>query len=105
LPEPSQLESLITYIAKSLVDRPEKVELKLSNAEGGLTYELEVAPEDVGKVIGRDGRTVNAMRTLLSAAAQRKGEKARLEIIDDRRGAMPAGSPSGPPDGSQAGDQ
>ncbi len=90
-----QLESLITYIAKSLVDQPDKVGLKLSSSEGGLTYELEVAPEDVGKVIGRDGRTVNAMRTLLAAAAQRKGEKARLEILDDRKGAAQPPPPNG----------
>ena len=47
--------------------------------EGGTLFELKVAPEDVGKVIGRDGRTVNAIRTLLSVAAQRRGVKARLE--------------------------
>lgn len=105
MPEPSQLESLITYIAKSLVDRPEKVELKLSNSDGGLTYELEVAPEDVGKVIGRDGRTVNAMRTLLSAAAQRRGEKARLEIIDDRKTVGQTPPSNGPPAGPQPGEQ
>lgn len=99
--EPSQLESLIAYIAKSLVDRPEKVELKLSSAEGGLTYELEVAPEDVGKVIGRDGRTVNAMRTLLAAAAQRKGEKARLEILDDRKANASAPTPNVPSGGPE----
>ncbi len=85
------MEGLLTYIAKALVDQPDQVELRAFDADGGKTYELKVAPEDVGKVIGRDGRTVNAMRTLLAAAAQKKGAKARLEILDDRR------NPNAPP--------
>lgn len=92
------MESLITYIAQQLVDRPDQVELKVTEAEGGKTFELKVAPEDVGKVIGRDGRTINALRTLVAVTAQRKGLKARLEILDDRRqaqGAPPA--PAAPP--------
>ncbi len=92
--ESAQLESLIAYLAKSLVDRPDQVNLRLASADGGFTFELQVAPEDVGKVIGRDGRTVNAMRTLLAAAAQKIGHKARLEILDDRRTAA-AGTPTG----------
>jgi len=94
------VESLITYIAQQLVDRPDQVELKVSEADGGKTYELKVAPEDVGKVIGRDGRTINALRTLLAVTAQRKGVKARLEILDDRRqaqAAAPAQAPAAPP--------
>lgn len=78
------------YIVRALVDRPESVELHTSDAvEGGVLYELKVAPDDVGKVIGRDGRTVNALRTVLGVAAQKKGEKVRLEVLDDRRNAVP----------------
>jgi uncharacterized protein len=92
------VESLITYIAQQLVDRPDQVELKVTEAEGGKTFELKVAPEDVGKVIGRDGRTINALRTLLAVTAQRKGVKARLEILDDRRQAQAAqGAPAPAP--------
>ena len=69
------------------MDHPDQVELRSQPSEGGTLYELKVAPEDVGKVIGRDGRTVNAMRTLLAIAAQRRGVKARLEVLDDRRNA------------------
>ena len=89
------MEALITYIVRALVDRPEDVELRASEVDGGKLYELKVAPEDVGKVIGRDGRTVNAIRTLLAAAAQRQGARVRLEIVDDRRGNQPssAGTP------------
>ena len=62
-----------------------QLELKCSEADGGVLYELKVAPDDVGKVIGRDGRTVNALRTVMAAAAQKTGAKVRLEILDDRR--------------------
>ena len=93
------MEELVTYIARALVDRPEQVELRASEADGGTLYELKVAQEDVGKVIGRDGRTINAVRTLLSAAAQLKGGKARLEILDERKAAQPAAEPPAQPPG------
>jgi len=89
------VEALVLYISKALVDRPELVNLRASDAEGGMLFELKVAAEDVGKVIGRDGRTVNALRTLLSAAAQKQGVKARLEILDDRRATPSEAAPSG----------
>lgn len=98
------MSALIEYIAKALVDKPDQVSVRAQSVEGGTLVELKVAPDDVGKVIGRDGRTVNAMRTLLSTVSQRTGEKLRLEILDDRRngagaaagavpGAMPASAP------------
>ncbi len=93
------MEELVTYIARALVDRPEQVELRASEADGGTLYELKVAQEDVGKVIGRDGRTINAVRTLLSAAAALKGGKARLEILDERKAAPPAGAQPAQPSG------
>src|SRR5688572_25762738 len=94
------MEGLIQYIAKALVDRPEQVEVITAEVDGARVYELKVAPEDVGKVIGRDGRTVNALRTLVAAALAKKGIKARLEIRDDRKagaangGAHPAPEPT-----------
>lgn len=81
------MEALILYIVRGLVDAPDQIEIRPSESEGVRLYELKVAPEDVGKVIGRDGRTVNALRTLLSAAAQKQGFKAKLELLDDRRNA------------------
>ncbi len=95
------MKPLVEYIVRALVDKPDAVELRTSSAEGTMLYEVKVAPEDIGKVIGRDGRTVNALRTVLSAAAQKKGEKARLEVVDDKRraetnGAAPA--PAASPD-------
>ena len=89
------MKPLVEYIVRALVDKPEAVELRTSSADGTVLYELKVAAEDVGKVIGRDGRTVNAIRTVLSAAAQAQGERARLEVIDDRRRAA---SPSEVPE-------
>ncbi|AGC45721.1 KH domain-containing protein [Myxococcus stipitatus DSM 14675] len=93
------MEQLLTYLARALVDQPDQVGLRISEADGARLFELKVAPEDVGKVIGRDGRTVNALRTLLNAAAQKTGQKVRLEILDDRRNAangQPAGAPDAP---------
>ncbi len=81
------MEALVLYLARSLVDKPELVELRTSDHEGGKLLELKVAPDDVGKVIGRDGRTVNAMRSLLTSLAHRKGIKARLEVLDDKKSA------------------
>ena len=91
------MKPLVEYIVRALVDKPEAVELRTTASEGQMLYELKVAPEDIGKVIGRDGRTVNALRTVLAAAALKKGEKARLEIIDDKRRAEGSnGSAPGP---------
>ncbi|WP_309891795.1 KH domain-containing protein [Archangium sp.] len=91
------MEQLIIYLARALVDQPDQVSLRASEVDGARLYELKVAPEDVGKVIGRDGRTVGALRTLLGAAAQKQGQKVRLEIQDDRRqqGQAPTPSPEG----------
>jgi hypothetical protein len=91
------VEQLIIYLARALVDQPDQVSLRASEVDGARLYELKVAPEDVGKVIGRDGRTVGALRTLLGAAAQKQGQKVRLEIQDDRRqqGQAPTPSPEG----------
>jgi len=86
----------VETIARALVDKPEAVELKVTPQEGGTLYELKVAPDDIGKVIGRDGRTVNALRTVLQHAALKRGEKVRLEIVDDRRQGAAQQNPSPP---------
>jgi predicted RNA-binding protein YlqC (UPF0109 family) len=92
------VEQLLTYLARALVDQPDQVGVRVSEVDGARLYELKVAPEDVGKVIGRDGRTVNALRTLVNAAAQKHGQKVRVEILDDRRtAAAPVAAPAAPP--------
>jgi len=76
------MKELIKYIAKSLVDSPEVVEV--SEVEGNQTsvLELKVAKEDLGKVIGKQGRTARAMRTILSAASAKIKKRTVLEIIE-----------------------
>ncbi len=76
------LKELIEYIAKALVDNPEQV--KVSEIEGEKTsvIELNVSKEDLGKVIGKQGRTARAMRTILSAASTKVKKRAVLEIIE-----------------------
>ena len=76
------MKDLITYIAKALVDSPEEV--SVSEVEGNQTsvLELKVAKEDLGKVIGRQGRTARAMRTILGAASAKIKKRSVLEIIE-----------------------
>ncbi len=74
--------ALIEYIAKGLVDDPDQVEVAHEERDDTDTYELGVADGDLGKVIGRHGRTAKALRTVVHAAALRAGRKAELEIRD-----------------------
>jgi len=76
------MKELISYIAKALVDNPEQV--VVSEVEGNQTsvLELQVAKEDLGKVIGKQGRTARAMRTILSAASAKIKKRSVLEIIE-----------------------
>ena len=76
------MKDLITYIAKALVDNPEQV--TVNEVEGSQTsvLELTVAKEDLGKVIGKQGRTARAMRTILSAASAKLKKRTVLEIVE-----------------------
>ena len=74
------MKELIEYIAKAIADSPDKVVVTETQEEDRVLIRLEVAPEDKGKVIGREGRVVQAMRTLLRVAAVKKGTRATLEI-------------------------
>jgi hypothetical protein len=73
---------MIEYIAKSLVDSPDDVKVTEIEGEQTAVLELKVAKEDLGKVIGKQGRTARAMRTLLGAAAAKVKRRAVLEIIE-----------------------
>lgn len=77
-----ELAELIDYIARSLVDEPEEVRVDPIDGDRALILELTVAPEDLGKVIGKDGRTARAMRTLLAATSARSRRRAVLEILE-----------------------
>ncbi|NJB68600.1 hypothetical protein GGQ74_002273 [Desulfobaculum xiamenense] len=76
------LKDLISYIAKSLVDNPEAVEVSEIEGEQTSVIELKVAKEDLGKVIGKQGRTARAMRTIIGAASTKARKRAVLEIIE-----------------------
>lgn len=75
------MKELIAFIARSLVDNPEAVRVE-EYLRGGQTYiELHVAAEDMGRVIGKDGKVANAMRALLRMVAARQGQRVQLEIV------------------------
>jgi uncharacterized protein len=74
------MRELVTFIATSLVDQPQAVTVNEAEQEGNIVIELRVAKEDIGKVIGKQGRTARAIRAVLAAAAARENKKARLEI-------------------------
>ena len=75
------MKELVEYIAKSLVEDPSQVQVTEVTGSGSLIIELRVAPEDMGRIIGKSGRVVNAIRTLLRASAARQGKRVTLEII------------------------
>jgi predicted RNA-binding protein YlqC (UPF0109 family) len=77
-----QIEELIGYIARNLVDDPDEVEVEAIDGDGAIVVELSVAKADLGKVIGREGRTARAIRTLLAAASARRQRRAVLEILE-----------------------
>ncbi|MCP4681516.1 MAG: KH domain-containing protein [Desulfobacterales bacterium] len=76
------MKDLIEYIAKSLVDKPDEVSVVEVEGEQTSVLELKVAKEDLGKVIGKQGRTARAMRTILSAASTKIKKRSVLEIIE-----------------------
>lgn len=76
------MREFVTFIAKHLVDNPEQVILDQEEKDGKVIFKLQVGGADVGKVIGRKGRTAQAMRTLLAAVAAKEGKRAILEIAD-----------------------
>ncbi len=76
------MKELLLYMAKNLVDEPEAVTVTEVSDEEGKILELHVAPGDMGKVIGRQGRIAKEIRTIVKTVAQRTGEKVTVEIVD-----------------------
>ena len=76
------MKELLTYIAQNLVDHPDAVAVTEHAGEGETVLELRVAPEDMGKVIGRQGRIAKEIRTLVRSCAQRSGQKVSVDIVD-----------------------
>ena len=76
------MKELIEFIASKLVDHPEEITVTLQEDEENITIELRVAQEDLGKVIGKQGRTARAMRAVLAASMTGENKRSRLEIVE-----------------------
>ncbi|NLT20066.1 MAG: KH domain-containing protein [Syntrophomonadaceae bacterium] len=75
------MKELVEFIAKSLVDNPEEVEIRQIENDRGIVLELKVAADDMGKVIGKQGKIAKSIRTLTKAAAAKEGKRVNVEII------------------------
>jgi len=75
------LKELVEFLVRSLVDRPDEVTVTESGEDGSLILEIRVAPEDAGKVIGRGGRIIRAIRTVTRAAAGCRGKHVAVEVV------------------------
>jgi uncharacterized protein len=78
------VEELLDYLARNLVDRPDEVRVERTERDGAVVLRLHVAEDDIGKVIGRQGRIARALRTLARASGGRRQERTLVEIVDAR---------------------
>jgi hypothetical protein len=76
------MRALIEHIVRALVDHPDDIRITEVDGEKTVVFELRCHPEDIGKVIGKSGKTVGAIRTLLNTAATKEGRRAMLEVVD-----------------------
>lgn len=76
------MKELLDYLAKALVDHPDDVQIEVIEGERSVILQLRVHPDDIGKVIGKQGRIAQALRTLVKAAATKQGKNAIVEILD-----------------------
>ena len=79
---PSPLRAVVEVVVRALVDKPDAVEVTESQRRGTTFLELTTAPGDMGKVIGRQGRTVSALRTLVTLTGEKHGQRAQLDLRD-----------------------
>lgn len=75
------MQELVEYLVKALVEAPEQVEVREVKGERTVIYEVKVGPEDTGRVIGKEGRIAQALRTVVKAAGVRKNQKVTVEIV------------------------
>jgi len=78
------MQAFLEYVVKGLVDRPDAVNITPVERQGMTTYELRMHPTDIGKVIGKQGTTIHAIRSLLQVGAARKGQRCTVEIVEER---------------------
>lgn len=79
------MQAFLEFVVKGLVSTPEAVTVTPVDRNGATVYELRLAPHDVGKIIGKQGVTINAIRSLLLAGSAKKGLRCSLEIVEDQR--------------------
>ena len=79
------MKEFVEYIVKNLVDHPDQVHINEIGGTNTLIIELKVEKSDIGKIIGKNGKTINAIRTLLMSVASRNGLRVNLEIIEDEK--------------------
>ncbi len=79
------MQSFLEYVVKGLVENPDDVKVTPVEREGTTVYELRLNPQDVGRVIGRQGMTINAIRSLLLAGSAKKGMRCSLEIVEENK--------------------
>jgi uncharacterized protein len=75
------MEEFISYLVKNMVNEPERVEVRSLTGENGTLIEIRVAPDDVGKVVGRKGMSIKSLRTLATNIGARLGQRVHLEVI------------------------
>jgi predicted RNA-binding protein YlqC (UPF0109 family) len=78
------MQAFLEYVIKGLVQNPETVSITLVEREGTTVYEVRLDRQDVGKIIGRHGVTINAIRSLLLAGSAKKGQRCSVEIVEDK---------------------
>jgi uncharacterized protein len=78
------MQAFLEYVVKGLVEHPDEVMLTPIERSGMTIYELRVNPDDMGRIIGRQGVTINAIRSLLLAGSAKKGLRCSLEVVEDR---------------------
>ncbi len=79
------MEELLNFVVKRLVDRPDAVSITPVERNGFTVYELRLHPTDMGKIIGKQGATINAIRALLLAGSAKKGLRCSLEVVEERQ--------------------
>lgn len=79
------MQELVEHLVKALVDAPEKVEIRHYEGERTIVFEIKVADQDMGKIIGRQGRMASALRTIVNAAAMKQHKRVSLEFLDPVR--------------------
>lgn len=78
------MQAFIEYVVKSVVDHPDDVKIEQSERGGATVYQLKLHPDDVGKIIGKGGVMINAMRSLVQAASAKKGQRSLIEVINEQ---------------------